>query len=73
MLLIVLMSGHHSKQYDDLIESDLMELNHSVSCDGVCRFDQVILWSWSPDYRRWHVQYWVIVGATGSSSEISST
>lgn len=69
MLLVVLLSGHHLTRHDDLIECELMELNHSVSCDGVSRFDQVILWRWSPDYRRWEVQYWAMVGTTGSVAE----
>lgn len=69
MLLVVLLSGHHSTRHDDLIECDLMELNHAVACDGVSRFDQVILWNWSPDYRRWEVHYWAMVGTTGSLAE----
>lgn len=51
MLLLLVLSGHRPANYDDRIESELMELNHAVTCDGVCRFDQIILWQWSPDYR----------------------
>lgn len=62
MLFVLVLSGHHSASFDDRIDAELMELNHSISCDGVCRFDQIILWKWSPDYRRWDAQYWAIVG-----------
>jgi len=69
MLLLLVLSGRHSVNCDDLIESELMELNHAVTCDGVCRFDQLILWKWSPDYRRWDAHYWAIVGMGGELAE----
>lgn len=39
----------------------LIELNHCYSCDGSHKFDQVILWERSPDYRRWDAHFWRIV------------
>ena len=39
---------------------DLIEINHyRPECGG--GFDQIIAWDWSPEYRRWHAQQWVIV------------
>lgn len=39
---------------------DMIEINHYMpdSGDG---FKQVIAWDWSPDYRRWHAQQWLIL------------
>lgn len=37
---------------------DLIEINHVYDETGRHRFDQMILWEWSPDYRRFHVVGW---------------
>ena len=56
-ILLVLASGGFG---NEIRQFDLMELNHCQTADGLMRFDQIILWDWSPDYRRWHVQYWIM-------------
>jgi len=47
----------------DRAEVDLIELNHRGSEDGCLQFDQVIIWKWSPNYRRYDAQYWFIVNS----------
>jgi len=42
---------------------DLIELNHKYSETGCLNFDQVIIWKWSPDYRRYNAQHWFIVSS----------
>ena len=42
------------------VEVDLIELNHRGSENGLLQFDQVIIWKWSPDYRRYNAQHWFI-------------
>ena len=42
------------------VNVDLIELNHQHSTDGLIKFDQVIIWKWSPDYRRYDAQHWFI-------------
>ena len=39
---------------------DLVEVNHyaPVGCNG---FTQLIAWDWSPEFRRWHAQQWLIL------------
>lgn len=39
---------------------DMIEINHYMpdSGDG---FTQVIAWDWSPEYRRFHTQQWLIL------------
>ena len=40
---------------------DLIEINHLHDESGKHKFTQIILWDWSPDYRRDHVRAWWIV------------
>lgn len=58
LLCLVVGLGDKSK---DVRHAELMELNHCYSWNGDHKFDQVILWDWSPEYRRWDAQFWVIV------------
>ncbi len=60
MLLVLVLAGPRVGG-EIRIESELMELNHSYTCEGKHRFDQVIMWKWSPDYRRWNVRRWRII------------
>lgn len=47
----------------DREQVDLIELNHKCSENECLQFDQVIIWKWSPEYRRYNVQHWFIVSA----------
>jgi hypothetical protein len=58
LLTIMVAIGHGSSVH--VRHFDLIELNHCYSAEGAKCFDQVILWDWSPDYRRWHAQHWVM-------------
>ena len=60
MLAIFMLSG--SSRVDVPIQVDLIELNHAQNREGFHGFDQVIIWQWSPDYRRYDAQYWIAVG-----------
>jgi hypothetical protein len=41
---------------------DLIELNHCYHESGEeLRFTQVVIWDWSPDYRRYEPRRWKIV------------
>jgi len=40
---------------------DLIELNHYYDACGENSYHQIILWEWSPDYRRFHVVTWLLV------------
>lgn len=62
MLLLTLLlfgSGHH---YQPPKHFDLVELNHHYDHEGNHSYDQVIYYNWSPDYRRFDVEFWHIVG-----------
>jgi hypothetical protein len=41
---------------------DMIELNHCYDESGEHRFDQIICWEWSYDYRRYHVVAWWMPG-----------
>ena len=44
----------------DRAEVDMIELNHKCSENECVQFDQVIIWKWSHDYRRYDAQHWFI-------------
>lgn len=66
--LMILMASIGSSS-SSAIESrvDLIELNHFYDDLGRHAYDQVILYEWSPDYRRHHVIAWMLLD---ESSEI---
>jgi len=39
---------------------DMVEVNHYTP-EGSVGFVQLIAWDWSPEYRRWHAQQWLIL------------
>lgn len=40
---------------------DLLELNHRHDEAGRHCYDQILCWSWSPDYRRHDIEAWWLV------------
>ncbi len=56
-MLLAIVIGVRGTNHEEV---DLIELNHKLSESGAHQFDQVILWKWSPDYRRFNVQHWFI-------------
>lgn len=50
---------------------DMVEINHYVP-DGGNGFVQVIAWDWSPDYRRWHAQQWLILADWSRRGDVVS-
>lgn len=58
LFLLLLCDGSRVSHY----QVDMLEVNHKLcECDAREQFVQVILWQWSPDYRRYHVVCWWIV------------
>jgi hypothetical protein len=57
--MLMLLSLLHSQQREQVIEVDLIELNHCYT-DRLC-YTQVIAYEWSPDYRRHHVRAWRLI------------
>lgn len=49
---------------------DLIELNHYRAADGSSSYDQIVCWNWSPDYRRYDVDYWTT--SSGKSLRIAA-
>lgn len=40
---------------------DMVEVNHKIACDGTTEFVQVLAWTWSPDYSRYHCEGYKII------------
>lgn len=60
--LLVSGAGHSANTRGELKERvDLIELNHSYDDQGRHKYDQVIFYEWSPDFRRFHVIDWCLV------------
>jgi len=59
LLLMLLVCDGSRVPYSHQV--DLLEVNHKLGDCGKEQFVQVILWEWSPDYRRYHVVCWWIV------------
>jgi hypothetical protein len=64
-LLLVLVLGNGGGLRVAPIEVDLIEFNHRCSADDCLQFDQIILWEWSPDYRRYNAQHWFLPRSLG--------
>jgi hypothetical protein len=61
VLLIAISSLSPSGKLETTVV-DLMELNHvQVQTNPVMGYSQVILWQWSPDYRRYDCEGWYLV------------
>lgn len=58
LLVLVLIGGGRNENIETV---DLIEFNTYLRHDGSIHFEQVILWDWSPDYRRYQVVAWVFV------------
>lgn len=54
-------AGNPSRLSEMEQEVRLIELNHFYDDLGRHAYDQVILYEWSPDYRRYHVIAWSLV------------
>lgn len=51
--------GYLSAGINERVQTvDMLELNRYETC-GVLRLQQVIVWEWSPDYRRYNVICWL--------------
>ena len=59
LLLTAVLGTYHV----DRADVEMLELNHQRSADGCLQFDQVIVWKWAPDYRRWNAHHWFIVSS----------
>lgn len=46
---------------DGAYRGGLLEVNHRHNANGSEAFVQVIVWDWSPDYRRYDAQAWVMI------------
>ena len=57
-LLLIVLGG--SGMRTAINQVDMIELNHKCSENECLQFDQVILWEWSPDYRRWNAHHWFL-------------
>jgi len=50
---------------------DMVEINHYTP-DGCNGFTQLIAWDWSPEYRRWHAQQWLILTGWSRRGDVVS-
>ena len=60
ILLLLLMDSGRLGGYQRA-DVDLIELNHHYDDLGRHCYDQVVLWRWSEDYRRYDVADWTLV------------
>lgn len=60
-ILLALLLGSTSQIRTSYEQVDLIELNHYTSDIGTLCYSQVIVWEWSPTYRRYDVRMWWIV------------
>jgi hypothetical protein len=58
--LLLALSTTAAIQAGKIARCDLVEINHYCP-DGSEQFVQAIAWDWSPQYRRYDVQQWVLV------------
>ena len=62
ILLLLLSSGRRHGDKQLLCEQvDLVEINYYYTEDGSLAYKQLIMWEWSPDYCRMHVQAWMLI------------
>ena len=50
---------------------DMVEVNHYTP-EGSVGFVQLIAWDWSPAYRRWHAQQWLILAGWSRRGDVVS-
>jgi hypothetical protein len=70
LLLIALTAGRPGHQ-DHSQTFDMAEYNHLYEGEEL-KFSQVVLYSWNPQYVRWHVEAWYIVDKENAIREAPS-
>lgn len=59
MVILLLLIGHVGTLKHTPV--DMMEVSHVYREDGEHCYTQLILWEWSPDYRRFNVMRWKLL------------